>query len=57
MCSEGIVRLGATRFMELGLYGGVWAARVAVEAVPTLARWGWVLRVVFCEKVRWCGLG
>ena len=38
VCSEGIVRLGATRFMELGLYGGVWAARVAVEAVPTLAR-------------------
>lgn len=49
--SEGVVRIGAEPFLRLGPVVGLWSARLAVEGVTTLARWGWVFRIVFCEKV------
>lgn len=49
--SEGVVRVGAEPFLRMGPVVGLWLARLAVEGVTTLARWGWVFRIAFCEKV------
>ena len=46
IASDAVARQLGERFMGLGLDGGVWVARLAVEGPPTVLRWWCVLKGV-----------